>query len=261
MKIQLTVLACALALGASLQANTSYNYSFTGSSSTGSANAMGNNMTFTVTPVGGTAITVTATAFSTSNTLAIGSGGSTALTAGEVQTYSGAGMGDCNSFEGSGCSSPEHQIDNNGQFDFILLRFSSAVDLTSITLGNFSTGASDMDMTYWTNVSTSLTSVPTGGTTINCGAAGQIACTGGSTITYGATNAGTNGFTGTNVTSLLIGAAYAPGTTGGDYFKIQDLAVTNYVASSTPEPASFVLIGSGLLAGAMFGRRRMKSNS
>lgn len=269
MKMKFAFLA-AFALTASLQASTSYNFNFTAATNSVTSGAVGNNMTFTLSPGGGNpSITATATAYSTANTNV----GSTALSAAEVQTYSGAGMGDCTLLEGGGnCGSPTHQIDSSVQFDFILLTFSSAVNLNSITLANFGTCSGctvDMDMSYWTNVSTTLiggipevTAVPgSGQTNVECGGSGQAACN--TSITYGASNAGTGAFSATGVTSLLIAAEYTPGvTTSPDFFKIQSLNVTNYQsgASPTPEPASFVLIGSGLLIGALVGRKRMKKS-
>jgi hypothetical protein len=151
-----------------------------------------------------------------------------------------------------GCSAPEHQVDNHNQYDFLLLTFSAPVTLNSVVLKNFGTcsgcGAIDMDMSYWTSPTTfALGSVPTSGQQNDlCGGSGQPAC-----------NASglTDSLSGTNVRSLLIAAAYNPNITNGDstpdYFKVSSLSVSN------PEPASIILIGSGLLAAAVIGRRRI----
>ncbi len=70
--------------------------------------------------------------------------------------------------------------------------------------------------------------------------------------------------TATNATGCTTGTTNFLGGCGNGNVNQEFLAFqtgTNYT-TGTPEPASFVLIGSGLLAGAFFGRRRMaKSNS
>ena len=61
-----------------------------------------------------------------------------------------AGLGVCNRSEGSGCSSPQHQVDNNTGTarDWVLFKFSEAVDITTVRVDP--TGAYDTDVTYWT---------------------------------------------------------------------------------------------------------------
>jgi hypothetical protein len=62
---------------------------------------------------------------------------------------------------------------------------------------------------------------------------------------------GTNGSTG-----CALGTA-GTGTSGQEYLMYN----SSGQFAATPEPASFILIGSGLLAGGFFGRRRMKRNN
>jgi hypothetical protein len=293
MTVKLSVVAGVLALGVSLHAGTVFDFQTTNfQDSTGAAQTFisGANSG------GSTSVTGTVTAYSASAY----SAGTTGLTAASIGTYgSGYGMGVCDTSEGGpGCSSPNHQVDNAssgsgygaGPVDFVLITFSTAVNLSSIQLGFFgSNSSSDLqNMSYWTNVATTVvngvtiynssdqtstgavkevsTVSTTGESTLTCDAtAGQAdsCATNGNSLTYGATNAGTGSFSGTNVTSLLIAAQYAPGITAANtsYFKIQDLTVTNYSPAGVPEPASFVLIGSGLLAGALVGRRRRNAKA
>jgi hypothetical protein len=79
-----------------------------------------------------------------------------------------------------------------------------------------------------------------------------------STVTgnyYGVYNYALSG----NGTNILIGAAVTPyygGQSVASAFLIQNLNVTE-----TPEPASVLLICSGLLAGAFFARRRLSATA
>ncbi len=292
MKSRLLIFGGVLALGASLQASTSFNFEatdFTDASGAAQTFVSGSNSN------GSTSVTGTVTAYSAA---AYNGSGNEALAAASIGTYgAGYGMGVCDLQDSGGvtvnpnCSSPGHQMDNGkaggaGYTDFILITFSTAVDLSSIQLGTFGSdpGNSDLvNMSYWTNVTatvvngvtiynssdqTSTGSVDevssvstTGETTLTCDANTGFtdSCpSNGNSLTYGATNQGTGTFGGTDVTSLLISAQYANITSADtSYFKVQDLTVTNYSAPATPEPASFFLIGSGLLAGGVFGRRRM----
>jgi len=264
--------------------------------------------------VGG--ITATAYAFEATSTAYTGSGAtlvattytnlygptSTGNNAPSVGVYSGDGLGVC---EGSNqnnnsndCTQPNHQV-NNGpnntlgaaspcasgnpcDFEFMLLQFSAAVNLSQLQLGNFGstgTAADPFTATYWTSTSTaSLSMIETaleattvGGvagtdgfsaeTPTSC-ATGQSQLGAGANGTNGTYNDGcalnTNGvdnLSGSGVKYLLIGASVAAGQPGQDAFKIQDLSVT----TATPEPATFGLIGLSLAGLGWYNRKRKLS--
>ena len=65
----------------------------------------------------------------------------------ELEIYSGYGMGVCSRSEGINCSSSGnmHALDNKGADDLILFRFSSAVQLDSLTLRQFGGDAARFD--------------------------------------------------------------------------------------------------------------------
>lgn len=246
MNVKVFLLATALTVCASLHASTSYTFDFT-NQDLNQKSTLGGGLVFNSNI--GAGLTVTATAFSTADLT------HTLLQQAYVGEYSGNGIGICTVAEGgAACVGAQHQVDNSGQFEFMLLTFSAQVNLSSITLHNTG-GSTDMDMSYWT----SPTFMTLNGTNIStvgqkndlCGGGGsQPACNPTALVDPLSTPGNTQ------VRSLLIAAAYTPGVTGGDaiadFFKISSLIVT------TPEPASFVLIGSGLLIGAGIGRRRMK---
>jgi hypothetical protein len=268
--------------------------------------------------VGG--VTATAYAFEATGTAYTGSGATlvastyTSLygpTSGDnnapsVGVYTNAGMGIC---EGSNqnsssndCNSPNHQVDNgpnnttgaaaacsssnNCDFEFMLIQFSSAVNLSQIQLGNYGSTGSATDpfaATYWTSTSSAaLSTIETGleGTTVGSvtgtdsfSAESQASCVTGVTALGAGQNGngatyndncavntnGVDNLSGSNVTYLLIGASVAAGQTGQDFFKIQDLSVTGNSQSPTPEPATFGMIGLSL-AGLGFLRRKRKLN-
>jgi hypothetical protein len=192
------------------------------------------------------------------------------LTAGELGAYGGAGLGACENQVGVDCTSPNHQIDNgkNGgstdDYEFILIKFSSAVDLTSIQLGNFGGGGSDpFNMTYYTSTSTAA-SLALAGTTLGSGNSFSSAQSQSSQSSCGSTD-GTcidnmTGAATNNVTYLLIGASIADN--GSDFFKIQDINAytNNNQVSGTPEPATFGMIGLALAGLGIYGRKRKSRN-
>jgi hypothetical protein len=216
----------------------------------------------TISPTGGSTISgltnVQVSAFSTSTI--VGDSGSTPVSAAAVDEYSGAGLGVCGTNEGTGCTSPLHQVDNidNG-YEFVLFKFDTPVDLSTVTLYDYS--GSDMDMSYWTSTSfpsfstlsalTSLSSQTNDLCNSNCST--------GDTITDSLTTNG--GTSSAGVSYLLIAAAYNTGN-NNDTFKIQGLTLvgtTSTTTSPTPEPATFGLIGLALAALGLL-RRKHKLN-
>lgn len=185
--------------------------------------------------------------------------GGTGLTGGYAENYNGFGLGACTTSEGSNCGSPQHQVDNVGNYEFLLFRFSSPVNLSSVSLRNFgSTTTVDMDMSYWFSTSTAASMTLSDITSLGNGFGSQNNVTYGgagsttSTVNvagYGSSAQSVDTLSGSNVTWLLVGAAYA-GDATGDYFKINSLTV----ATATPEPGTLVLFA---LAGTLFlaGRR------
>jgi len=214
-------------------------------------------------------ITVTATAYAT----AAGASGSagTALSSGNSATvgqYTGNGLGVCSSGESgspdynnynssnpTGCNSPYHQVNDGGDYEFILFTFSTPVSLGSITLANFGGGSlSSMDLSYWDNPSSLLT-IPAAATNVLCGQNGAATCPtvegNGGGIGVGSL---TDSLSGPNVTTLLVGA-YTGGTSS--FFKIQGLTVGPVTA--TPEPATFGMIGFALASLSLVARKRKAS--
>ncbi len=247
--------------------------------------------------LGSSNVTATATAFFVTGTSS-GPTTSADFAAGQVGSYSGAGLGICETnvnTNGDDCASPDHQINNgadttlsggNGSgtdyYEFMLIQFSAAVDLSQITLGNYgSTSTSGTNnpfsSTYYTSTSSSsLTAMETAleATTLSSmtgtgfGTTGsQEGCTTGSTTSTLTSNSacaindtGINeNLNGTGVTYLLIGASTTTNL-NYDFFKIQDLSVSSYQAPGTPEPATFALFGLALTGLGIYGRKRKSSN-
>jgi len=197
---------------------------------------VGNNITQTV-----SGETVTATAWSVT-----GNGGTTFQTAALGQ-YSGLGLGVCNVDElaaTGGCQSPQHEVDDSGQFDFVLFHFSSPVTAVSIVIDPVCDCNTDASYIAGNNLSPSGDTLAQLGTfTTNNETTPDVT----RTITISGLN---------DVNSLLFGASIL----GNDnYFKIQSITVTEGAsAASVPEPATFGLAGVALIGLALVGRKRRK---
>lgn len=269
---------------------TTTNFNFTACGDSGSSSCNSDLSSYSVTVGGATATAVAVYATGTSS-----GPGSSDITAGEVGSYSGDGIGICENQTSNDCSQPNHQIDNSTNtsptrasgttydYEFMLIEFSSAVDLSQIQLGNWgTTGSTTADpflATYFTTSSTaSLSSIESAleGTTVG-GIAGTDGfssamagtCSTGQTelVSAGNENGGYNdncsvggngvdSLSGTDVTYLLIGASTSSANAGNDFFKIQGISTTPYGASATPEPATFGLIGSALIGLGFISRKR-----
>ena len=109
-----------------------------------SSNSAGNVYTFNL---NGIKVTLTSYSLSGNN--------NTTFQAGTLYQWS-VGMGVCGANEGTNCSSPEHQIDNNGAVEMVLMQFSSPIDPTLITIQPYGTSSSgyDRDVTYYLGTGT-----------------------------------------------------------------------------------------------------------
>ncbi len=163
------------------------------------------------------------------------------------------GVGVCDALEGSSCGSPEHQVDNDGAVDFLLLQFSTPVFPQSIIIQPY--GYYDSDVTYFLgNTSSSLNLT---GLTVS-----DLPGVGFGTAKYSPGNVDNDPRTvnitsNTPVNSILFGARLSSGGDRyDDYFKVQ---VVN--AAPVPEPATLGLVGAALAAVGIFRKRPASTKS
>ena len=163
--------------------------------------------------------------------------------------YSGLGLGVCNQVElkaSGGCGAPQHEVDDNGQYDFVLFSFSSPV--TSVTITINPVCDCNTDASYYVGNGIN----PLGDTLAQLGTA-----TTSNETTADTTRTITLSGLGSGVTSVLFGASIL-GT--NNYFKIESLSVTEGITTSTtPEPATFGMAGIALVGLGVVGRKRRKA--
>lgn len=238
MKINL-LKAAALGLGMTIAAAQGASAAVqTWSMSAGTAtNALGNTLPFLSSP---DSWLMDATAYTTT-------GVSANFIKAAANGFSGRGLGVCES--SSGCSSPNHAIDNNGLYDFILLSFDRPVTNISVTISGVS--GYDTDVSYF--LGTLAGGLPfdlTGYTPTSLGSlfsrVDLSRGTLGDAVTSSFNIAGTGNF-------LLIGTSINSITYGrDDVFKLKSVSGNTAV----PEPAAWGLMILGF-AGLAFGRRRL----
>lgn len=233
-------------------ASASTSFDFTSQSlNPGSANS-GGSLSMTE---GGITVTETAWWVNANNSGSTVTGTSNDFARTWLGAYSGNGLGVCNPNEQSGCSSPQHQIDNYSGMDFVLLGFNAAVSLGDLGVQNYGnpkgTGSADVDMSYAV-LSSAQESSLLAGTLAFSSLTFTTDLGSGSSASYNLNTTGQYVLIGTAVTKY-----YGDGTSGSatpDAFKIQNLSVTSL--SATPEPSTFLLIAP-LMAG-FFGLRRFR---
>ena len=208
-----------------------------------SGSGLGNVRTFNV---GGITITETAWgANSNSNT----------LQAAQLGLWSGYGLGVCNQQEAANCSSPNHQVSNENGTDFVLFQFSTAVNPISVTIRPY--GTFDRDVTYFTG--NAANNLNLSGTSLSgLGALGFSAAVNDDSSV--SSSARTVSLISNSANSLLFGAR-SGGDANPDYFKIAGLTLDTIppaAGGQTPEPATFGLIGSALVALALATKRLRK---
>jgi MYXO-CTERM domain-containing protein len=230
-------LVCAFAFTAAAAPIT---FTFTGSGGTvGGPSPYGDTRTYT-----NGAYTVTATAFSLP-------GNETGnFVPGQLNWYNTLGLAVCNhTGEGANCDNPEHQVDNNGSYDFVLFTFNTVVDPVNIVINPYDTW--DRDVTYWIgNTGTNLSTIGLAGLG-GAGFGGRI-----DDDSTSSSAARTVLLGGGNGNALLFGARLS-GNNDDDYidrFKIESLTV-----STAPEPATFGLAGLALVGLGLL-RRRLSVN-
>ena len=201
---------------------------------------------------------VTATAWQLSNT---GASFSTA----SLGQYSG-GLGVCDTADNTtGCGTPQHAIDNNGYFDFVLLTFTQPISApVTLALNTFGQPY-DTDITYFVgNCTPSSTSCNPSGKTVAqlstiAGFSGTLNAhddiygpTGNRNVDLNLTGTGPAG-----VNWILVGATTNSSYSGNDYFKLNAISYS----SAVPEPATFGLAGAALLGLGLLRAKKRRSGS
>lgn len=223
----------------------------------GGDSSLGNSRTY---QSGGTnSVSLRATAWSDTGSSNPGVGNN--FEAASLRRWSG-GFGVQNKF-GNDTSSPEHAVDNNNNFDFIVFELDREINLSSVTMNEYGTG--DSDITVWVGNSDSDFS-----TQLDLTGQGFSDLDAAYTRAENHENAGSprtayfpeDGNLMGNV--IIVAASILPTYNGmKDYFKLKKLAGgfdedTPPPSTEISEPSSLAVIAFGLAA-VCFVRRRRKT--
>jgi hypothetical protein len=208
-------------------------------SSSGSEGTIGNTRTFTV---AGITVKVTAWGYTYGSL-------DNAFQAGAVGQWS-TGLGARNVTEPSG--SPDHQVDNAGPDDWLLLTFSDQMDFESFRIDPY--GTYDRDVRYYIgNVDPNALPLDLTGETY-----GDLAALGFTSYVddFGSVSGSPRDVAVSGIwgNAILIGTVpYPTGYNDSkDFFKL-----TSFTATVTPEPTTLLLLAGGL-GGLWLGTRRRK---
>lgn len=216
-----------------------------------SGNGTGNNSQRTFTSGG---VTVYASAWYTAN-----GNPNSDFAAAALQQW-GTGLGVCNGPEGgANCGSPQHQVDNHTERDYVLFLFSEGVNINSALVDPH--GSYDTDVSYWLGNVATVPGLSLAGFDLTGLNAIQTLGFGNEQTSDGPTTSGTYLHTlntATSYNALLFGTR-RDNTNGVDRFKLPYLTVTTVPPPppppSVPEPMTLALLGLGLAAGARRLRR------
>jgi len=225
------VVALMVVLGSGIGESQAGSFTFTSGSTSGTG--FGNSVERT-----SDGVTVTATGWRLSDVA------TSSFQSGQIKIW-GTGLGVCNQGEGENCSNPQHPVDNYGSTDFLLFSFSQTVDLDSAILTAW---ASDFDATLWAGTGPltldgqTLAGAGLSGNGIESLFTSNNASPGSTFRTINLSNSFTN-----PVDWFLIGSSINY-TDPYDSFKFKKLTVSVPTGNEVPEPATAVLLGTGVIA-------------